>query len=94
MNTLNIIKVNIHAIGTEQTGDSDNCCTNRPTVQREDMKQETDEAEKCYTNTDSISLSNNKTKPIHDNKLSNIVEYFLSGLNYDSDKKRRAEMTQ
>ena len=34
IDALNIIKINIHAIGTEQTGDSDNCCANRPTVQR------------------------------------------------------------
>ena len=51
INALNIIKVVIHSLGTEQTGDSDNCCTNRPTAKREDTKQEADKAERCYTNT-------------------------------------------
>ena len=32
IHTLNFIKVNIHSIGTKHTGDSDNCCANRPTV--------------------------------------------------------------
>ena len=88
IDVLIIIKVNIYLIGTEHTGNSDNCCTNGPTVQREDTKQETDRAEKCCTNTDSISKSNNNNKPTVDNQLSNAVEYFLSGLNYDSHKKR------
>ena len=43
------------------------------------MRQETDMAEKCYTNTDSISTSNNKNKAMVDNLLPNTVEYFLSG---------------
>ena len=50
--------------------------------------------EKCYTNTDSISKSNNKTKPVVKSKLSERIEYFLSGPSYDSDKKRSAETTQ
>ena len=57
---LNIIKVNIHSKGMGQTGDSDNCFANRPNTQKEDTKQETNRAEKCYTNTDSISKSNKK----------------------------------
>ena len=28
--------MNIHAIGTEQTGDSDKCCTNMHTVQEDE----------------------------------------------------------
>ena len=52
--------INIHRIGAEQTGNSDNCCTDRPAVQGRDTKQETGRAEKFYTNTDSISKSNNK----------------------------------
>ena len=91
---LNIIIVNIHSIGTEQTGDSDNCCKKRPTDQREDMKQETNRAEKCYTNTDSISKYNNKYMSMVNNQLSNTVEYFLWGLSYDSDKKKSAQLTQ
>ena len=94
IDTLNIIKVNIHSIGTEQTGDSDSCCTNRTMVQREDTKQETNRAEKCYTNTDGISKSNNKNKPMVNNHISNTVEYFLPGLSYDSDKQKSAEDTQ
>ena len=60
---LNIIKINIHTIDTEQTGDSDKCCANIHTIQEDEPKQETVRAEKCYRNMDSISISNNKTKP-------------------------------
>ena len=38
IDVLIIIKVNIHSIGTEQTGDSYNCCANRPTAQGEKMQ--------------------------------------------------------
>ena len=37
IDALNIIKINIHAISTGQTTDSDNCCANKPTVWRKDM---------------------------------------------------------
>ena len=90
----NIIKVNIHSIGTEQTGDSDDCCANRPTTQREAMKQETDRTVKCYTNTNSILKSKNKYKPMVDNQLPNTVGYFLSGPSCDNDRKKSAEITQ
>ena len=73
MDALNIIKVNIHAIGAEQTGGSDNCCANMHTFQRDNLKQETVRAEKCYTNIDSISKSNNKTKPTVESKLSKTI---------------------
>ena len=89
IDVLVIIKVNIYSIGTEQTGDSDNCCPNRSTAQTEDMKQETNMAQKCYTKTDNISKSNNKNKPMIDNQSSNTVEYFLPWLSYDSNKKKR-----
>ena len=46
IDVLNIIKVNIHSICTQQTGDSDNSCANRPATQREDTKQEINRAEK------------------------------------------------
>ena len=91
---LNIIKVNIHSISTEQTEDSDKCCANRPTAQREDTKQETNIAEKCYRSTDSISKSNNKNKPIVNNQLSNTVEYIISVPSYDNDKKKSTKLTQ
>ena len=90
IDVVNVIKVNIHSIGTEQTGGGDNHFANRPAVQREDTKQETDRAEECYTN----NKFNNKNKSTIDNQLSNTVEYFLSGLSHDSDKKRSAEITQ
>ena len=93
IDVLNVIKVNIHSTGTEQTGDNDNYHTNRSTAQREDMKQETNMAEKFYTNTDSISNSNNRNKPTVNNQLSNTAEYFLLGLSYDSDKKKSAKLT-
>ena len=94
IDALNIVKVNIHSISKEQTGHSDNCCANRPTAQREDMKQEAERAEKCYTNTDGISKSSNKNKPMVNNQLSNTVEYFFSGPSYNSDEKKSAEITQ
>ena len=87
IDVLNITKVNIHSIGTEQIGDSDNCCTDRSTIPEKKTKQETDRTEKSYINTDSISKSNNKNKPMVDNQLPNTVEYFLSGPSCDSDKK-------
>ena len=95
MHVLNIIKVNIPSIGTAQTGDSDNCCINRPAAQREDTKQETKRAEKYYTNTNSISKSNStKISQWSITNYLTTVEYFLPGLNYDSDKKKSAEITQ
>ena len=51
IDTLNIININIHSIGREQAGDSHNCYANNPTAQREDTKQETKKAEKCYKQT-------------------------------------------
>ena len=38
---LNILKVNIHAIGADQTRGSDNCCTKMHAIQGDDLKQET-----------------------------------------------------
>ena len=54
-----IIKINIHTIGAEQTGGSDNCA-NMHVVQGDDPRQETVRPEKFYTNMDSISKSNKK----------------------------------
>ena len=59
--TLNIIKINIHALGAEKTTGSDKCWANIHTVQGHEPKQETVRAEKCYTNMDSIAKYNNKT---------------------------------
>ena len=94
IDVLNIINVNIHSVDTEQTGDGENCCTNRPATKREDTKQETDRAEKCHTNTDNISKSNSKNKVMVYNQLPNAVQYFLSGPSCDSDKTKSAEITQ
>ena len=52
---LNIIKINIDSIGTEDASNSDKWCANMHTVQRFEPKQETGRGEKCYTNMDSIS---------------------------------------
>ena len=51
--------------------------------------QKTDIIEKCYTNTNSISMSksDNTEKPMVNNILSNTIDYFLPGPNGDSDKK-------
>ena len=64
------------------------------TIQWDEPKQETFRAEKCYTNIDTISKANNKTKPMVKSKLSKTIEYFLSGPSYDSNKKRNAETMQ
>ena len=64
------------------------------TIERDGLKQETVKAEKYGTNTDSISKSNNKIKPTIENRLSETIEYFLSGLRYDSNKKRSTESVQ
>ena len=91
---LNIIKINTNTIGAEQTRDSGKCCANMYTVQSVEPKQETIRAEKCYTNVDSISNSNNKMKPTVKNTSHKTTLYFLSGLSYDSDKKRSARTIQ
>ena len=91
---LNIIKININALGAEQTRDSDKCCTNIHTVQRVKPKQETVKAEKWYTNMDSISNLNNKTKPMFESKSHKTTQYFLSGLSYESEKKRSTKTTK
>ena len=91
---LNIIKINIHTIGAEQTGGSGICCTNMHTVWRDDLRQEAVRAENCYENTDSISKSNSKTMPMVESKFSKTIEYFLSGLRHDSSRKRSTEITE
>ena len=85
IDTLNIINISINSIGTEHGGGKDNCCTNKATHQSTNTMQETDKTEKCYTNTDSISKSNNTDKPTVNNKLSNTIDYFLPGPNCNSD---------
>ena len=92
IDALNII--NIYSIGTEHIGGSDNCCTNSAASESTDMMQETDRTENCYTNTDSISKSDNTDKPMVNNKLSNTKDYFLLGPNCDSDKKASAEIKE
>ena len=94
IDVLHIININNHPIGTEQAGDSDNCYTNKPAAQREDMKQETNRSEKCFTNTDSILKSNNKDKTMVNNQLSNTVDYFPPGLIDESDKRKSVEITK
>ena len=94
IDALNILKINIHAIDAEQTTWNDNCCANMHTIQGDNWMQETVEAEKYCTNIDGISKSNNRTKSMVHSKLTNKTKYFLSGLSYDSNKKRSAETTQ
>ena len=94
IDTLDIIKLNIHTIGTEQTRGSNNCCTKMCAIQRGDPKQETVKAEKYCTNTDSISKSNIKSQPTVESRLSKTIDSFLSGLSYDNDKKSSTEITQ
>ena len=56
--------------------------------------QEMVKAGKCCTNIGSISKSNKRVKPVVKSRLSDTTEYFLSGLSYDSNKKRNPETTQ
>ena len=55
-------------------------------IRKDNPKQETVKAEKYSRNTDNISKSNNKIKPMGKSRLSETIEYFLSGLNYGSDR--------
>ena len=91
---LNIIKINIDSVGAEDAQDSKSCA-NMYTAQESEPKQETDSAEKCYTNMDNIlKLRDNSTNPMVKTKCNKTTEYFLSGLIYESEKKRSAEATQ
>ena len=58
------------------------------TIQGDDPKQQTVKAEKCCITID------NRIKPMVKSRLSETTELFLSGLSYDSNKKRSAETTQ
>ena len=65
------------------------------TVQESDPRQETKGAEKCCTNMDSSSkYTDNNTKPMVKTKANKPTEYFLSGPNYNSNKRKSAEATQ
>ena len=63
-------------------------------IQKDEPKQEPVKAEKYQTNIGSIPKSNNKSKPMVESRLSETIDYFLSGLSYDSNKKKSAEITQ
>ena len=65
---LNIININIHSTDTEQAGDGDNYYTNKPIAQKEDMKQETKRAEKCYRDTRHLSNLTTKISPMVNNQ--------------------------
>ena len=91
---LNIIKINIHLIGAEDARDGE-WCANMHTVHESNPRQETNVAEKCCTITDSSSKStDNNTKPTEKTKANESAEYFLSGPNYNSNKRKGAEATQ
>ena len=94
IDALNIINKNINLVAIEHCGGKDNCCKNKATSRHANMMQETDRTEKCYTNTDSISKSDNTDKPRVNNKLSNTIDYFLPRPNCDSGKRVSAEITQ
>ena len=101
IDVLNIMHINVNTIDVRDGSCTDNCCTNKAIPQSPwheqqyaNMTQATDRAEKCYTNTDSISKSDNPDKLMVDNKLSNTIDYFLPGPNWDIDKKVSAEITQ
>ena len=91
---LNIIKINIDSIGAEDARDSKSHA-NIHTAWENEPKQETNSAEKCYTNMDSISkLRENSTKPRVERKSNKTREYLLSVDTYESNKKKSAEATQ
>ena len=65
------------------------------TIWESELKQETDRAEKCCTNMDSISKSkDNNTKPMVNTKSNKTTIYSLSGPNYENDKKKSTESAQ
>ena len=91
---LNIIKINIDSIGAVDARDSEGCA-NMHAVWKSEPKEETDRAEKCYTNMDSIlKLRDNNTKAMVKTKCTKATEYFLLGPTYESNKKKSAVSTQ
>ena len=76
---LKILKINIQALGAEQTRENDNCCANMNAIHRDDPMQEMVKTGKCCTNIDGISKSNNRVKSMVKSRLSHIIAYFLSG---------------
>ena len=74
IDALNKLKINIYAIGTQQTRGNDNCCANMQAIQEDDPMVK---AKKCYTNVDCISKSNNRVKPRVKSRFSDTTEYFL-----------------
>ena len=91
---LNIISINIHAIGAEDARDSE-WYTNIHTIQGSKPRQETDREDKCCTNRISISkLASNNTKIKAEVKASKSAEYFLAGPTCDSNKRKSALSTQ
>ena len=95
INTLDILTINCNTIGTREADITNKCSAITANCQGScceqhytNMIQEAARPQKCYTNIDSMSKSNNKDKPMVNNQLSNTVEYFLPGLSYNSDTKR------
>ena len=93
IDALNIINITVNTIDMKDGNGTDNCYTNEAIPQSRwyeqqytNMTQETERAEKCYTNTDSISKSDNTHKLTVENKLSNTIDYILQGPNHDIDK--------
>ena len=58
------------------------------------MMQAAGRPKRYHKNTDSISKSNNKDKPIVTDNENSKLNYFLPGPNKDNDKKWSAEITQ
>ena len=63
------------------------------TLQRDNPKQEHQSQEVLHNHRQHFKIYN-KIKPMVESGLCEIIEYFLSGLNHDSNKKRSAETTQ
>ena len=83
IDTLNIIKINIHSIDAEDVRNSKQYA-NMHTSLRSNPRQETDGDEKCCTNTDSILKSeNSNTRPMVEAKASKLIDCFLAGPTYD-----------
>ena len=77
---LNILKVNIHMIGAEQTRGNNNCCANMSAIQGDGPMQEMVKADKCCTNIDGISKTNNRIKPMVKRRLSDRIFHFRTEL--------------
>ena len=96
---LDIITINCNTIDTQAADRTNKCNINKANCQcsrceqhYKNVMQKADRPKKCHRNTDSISKSNNKYKPVATDNEKSIINYFLPGLNQDNNEKASAEI--